>query len=412
MKICHLTAGDLDSGAAKGALGLHLSLLSMGVDSILISNDSNAINKYKSIVIVNSVFFSNNFMAKLYSFIDQCLTKFYPKRVRVIFSTGIIGYDFKQIKEYNEADIIHLHWINQGFFNISNFKKHNKIFFWTIRDMWPFTGGCHLAEAMNCSKYLTSCGSCIALGSSQEYDLSTLIQKRKEFYYNTNIYVVGISNWISNCAKASSLFNKNAVSTISNSIDTNKFKFNDKIKSKNKLQLQIDKKYVLVGAHDLKSKFKGFDIFIKAVQFCNSEFEILIFGDTVNVDLIPNRNMINYNKIYDDEFLNILYSAADVFVSCSLIESFGKTIAEAMSSGTPCVTFDCTGQKDIVKHKFNGYLSEPYCEKSIAQGIDWILLESDYYHLSLNARNTVEQNFSPEFIANSYIDLYSKALKY
>jgi glycosyltransferase involved in cell wall biosynthesis len=411
MKICHLTSGDLDSGAARGAVGLHLSLLEMGIDSYLITNDANSVNRYKSVILIESLFFSNTIISKIYSYLDQFLAKLYKNRIPVIFSTGFFGYNFNRIKEFKDADIIHLHWINQGYFNISNFNKFNKIFFWTIRDMWPFTGGCHLAQAFNCEKYIDNCGKCIALGSKFKFDLSFFVQKRKKKFYPSNLHLIGISNWISGCAKSSSIFKDNQIYTIPNSIDFNQFKLNDKKYCRTKLNLNTEKKYVLIGAHDLKSKYKGFEIFKKSLAYCSTNFEILVFGDTIETENLFNHNIINYNKIQDINMLNILYSASDVFVSCSLIESFGKTIAEAMSSGTPCVAFNCTGQRDIIDHKINGYLSEPFCEKSIAIGIEWILSNSSYDNLVINARKKIVETFSPNLVATSYINLYQNAIK-
>ena len=58
-----------------------------------------------------------------------------PIEQNQVISTGITGFDFTKIKEYKEADIIHLHWINSGFVNIKHLKKIDKPIIWSLRDL-------------------------------------------------------------------------------------------------------------------------------------------------------------------------------------------------------------------------------------------------------------------------------------
>ena len=37
-------------------------------------------------------------------------------------------------------DIIHIHWINQGFISLKSLSNIKKPTIWTMRDMWAFTG--------------------------------------------------------------------------------------------------------------------------------------------------------------------------------------------------------------------------------------------------------------------------------
>jgi hypothetical protein len=86
--------------------------------------------------------------------LDSFPVIFYRRREKIIFSTGFFGFDFTKTKEYKRADIIHLHWINGGFINIKHLAKVKKPIIWTMRDMWPMTGGCHYS--LNCENYKTN----------------------------------------------------------------------------------------------------------------------------------------------------------------------------------------------------------------------------------------------------------------
>ena len=95
----------------------------------------------------------------------------------------------------------------------------------------------------------------------------------------------------------------------------------------------------------------------------------------------------------------------------SLQESFGQTASEALACGTPVVAFGATGLKDIVDHQHNGYLAQPYCPDDLAQGISWILGNSDrHQQLIYNARQKALISYSLEIQAQRYVSLYEKIL--
>ena len=59
------------------------------------------------------------------------------------------GTDITQTDEFQWADVIHLHWINQGFLSLRDLEKivrSGKRIVWTLHDQWPYTGICHYAD--------------------------------------------------------------------------------------------------------------------------------------------------------------------------------------------------------------------------------------------------------------------------
>ena len=56
------------------------------------------------------------------------------------------GTDITSLPEFRQADVIHLHWINQGMLSLKDIQRilaSGKPVVWTMHDMWPFTGICH-----------------------------------------------------------------------------------------------------------------------------------------------------------------------------------------------------------------------------------------------------------------------------
>ena len=56
-----------------------------------------------------------------------------------------------------------------------------------------------------------------------------------------------------------------------------------------------------------------------------------------------NMPIIYVGKLNDPQSLAMLYSAADITIVPSRIESFGQIASEPISCGTPAIAFDCTG---------------------------------------------------------------------
>ena len=111
--------------------------------------------------------------------------------------------------------------------------------------------------------------------------------------------------------------------------------------------------------------------------------------------------------------LRLLYAAADVFVAPSLMDAFGKTLAEAMACGTPVVCFDATGPKDIVEHRVTGYKATPFDPADLAAGIQWVLDLPREWHDALrrDARERAVKRFDSRVIAGQYKALYEEMLE-
>ncbi len=408
MKILHIIAGDLSGGAARGAYWLHVGLKELGVDSKVFTNSRIILDDERVITTVKSK--KDKVANMIRGQLDGLLLLFYPKRKQIIFSTGMFGIDFTKTKEYQEADIIHLHWINGSFVNMKHLAKIDKPMVWTMRDMWPLTGGCHYP--MECEKYKTGCGDCEQLQSGSSYDLSKFILNSKKKYLPKTMKLVGISHWLSQKAKESALFKDFDVRTISNNIDTSEFFPVEKKVARDILGIKTQKKIILVGSTSLKDFYKGFGKFQEAVQELDKSKYFLCFFGNVDKSVAENLGFEykSFGYLHDNISLRLAYSSADVFVAPSLMDAFGKTLAEAMACGTPVVCFDATGPKDIVDHKLNGYLAKPFDTSDLACGIEWVLNALDYDKLCQNAREKVLREFDSKIVAEKYIELYRKIL--
>ena len=336
--------------------------------------------------------------------------------------TASHGCDITSLKEFKEADIIHLHWINQGMLSLSNIRRildSGKRVVWTMHDIWPATSLCHVT--LDCTNFHTACRNCRLLpGGGSDSDLSAKVWKRKQKMLDgRKITFVTCSRWLASEAEKSALLTGQTITTVPNPIDNRAFAPHDKKKARMSAGLPTDKKLILFAAQRVTNKYKGMDYLINACrQMAEKHPEMLkdtavvILGgsaDELSTEFSFPVYTIGY--ISDEKKMAELYNAADVFVLPSLSENLPNTIMEAMSCGVPCVGFNVGGIPEEIDHKQNGYVAEYRSADDLAAGIAWVLCESDYDSLSRNAVSKVASHYSQQAVAMKYIGVYEKALK-
>ncbi len=418
MKIVLVNTSDTIGGAAIAAKRLTDSLKSQNIEVKLLVQE----RKSKCDYIYST---SNSRLKRAINFLRFAFERFLfffrekDASVRFAFSIGNIGEDISRNELIEEADIIHLHWINSSFLSLNSLKKIfslNKPIVWTFHDMWAFTGGCHYAG--DCEKYKSSCQNCPFLKRPKKKDLASRIWKRKsKIYKNSTINAVTCSNWLKNIAIESSLLKGNHIISIQNPIDIDVYKPSNKIESRSRLGISSKKKLILFGAMNINDKRKGSAYLIEALGFISNnkpeiiqEIALVIFGKN-KTPFQSNFETINLNYISSQEDIVNVYNACDVFVTPSIEDNLPNTVVESHACGLPVVAFNATGMSEMISHKTNGYLAKYKSIEDLANGITWTLFDSDYNSLCIEARNRAVEFYSPKVSANKYINLYNSLLK-
>lgn len=417
MKVLHFSTGDINGGAFRGAYWLHKGLLNRGLRSKLL-----VLNKFSddpTVVKVSNRPFIQKFN-RLKGAIEELPVLLYKQKTQAAFSPAITAATgVRQAIEDYQPDLIHLQWVNGGLLNPKAIGAMAHIpIVWTLRDMWPFSGGCHYAN--DCSRYTETCGTCPILGSTHRRDLShRLWQRKHNAWRRSRLHPVAISRWMAECAAASSLFQGQTVPVIHNAVDETLFRPLNKAFSRSVLNLSSDKKIIAFGAiNAVSSERKGFSYLVSALRRLSQQAtadsrEVVIFGASQPQEDIDLGLKVTYlGRLKDNVTLALVYSAADVMVVPSVQEAFGKTAIEAMACATPVVSFDSTGLKDIVEHRQSGYRARCFDAADLASGIDWVLQGSEHYEqLCRRARAVVEEKFTVKHQADRYCQLYQTLLQ-
>lgn len=333
------------------------------------------------------------------------------------------GADITKLREFKEADIIHLSWINQGMLSLNSIKKilsSGKPVVWTMHDLWSASGICHYAHG--CHRYENGCGNCPLLPSrGSRNDLSAKVWKRKKATYCCgNMWFVTCSQWLARQAKRSGILRDFSVSSIPNPIDTHVFQPQDKQEARKRLHLPQDKRIVLFVSQRVTDQRKGMDYFVEAIEKMVVEHPemkentgIAILGghaEELEGKLALRVYPIGY--VTDQQQIRDVYNAADVFVLPSLEDNLPNTIMEAMACGVPCVGFKVGGIPEMIDHIKNGYVATERDANDLAKGIHWVLDEADYASLSEAAVGKVLRSYSQRSVAMQYLEIYNEALAY
>ena len=322
-----------------------------------------------------------------------------------------IGQDITKCKAFREADVIHIHWVNQGFLSLDIIRKilkSGKRVVWTMHDAWNSTGICHLT--LGCEGFKGECGNCKYLTLKGKNDLSHLIWKRKrDLYSSGEIRFVTCSRWLRDEVLSSSLMKNQNVVAIPNPIDSKYYVQMDVATARKDLGLPLDKKLLLFVAQKVDNPYKGMDYLISALGKLNdSSIALVMLGssDAHLFDSLSGVEVFGLGYVRDTEIIRKAYNAVDAFILPSLSENLPNTIMEAMSCGTPCIGFRVGGIPEMIDHKENGYVANYRDADDLAEGIRYVLHHEQPEMLSSSARRKVEECYSEESVAEKYIEVY------
>lgn len=413
MKVLHLCTTDIRGGAARGAFWLHKALQQDGVDSVMFVD-----RKYSD---DPSVMSASGLFARagrgLRARLDRIPIARYHVPEESFWSIGWVPHPIRHVVDRIAPDVVHLHWIGNGFLPVDALRRLGRPIVWTLRDMWSFTGGCHYTAG--CDRYRIGCGACPQLHSDDPCDVSAKVWRRKQrSWHGLDLWLVPISSWLADCARASALFNHHSIEVIPNGVDTRRFRAYDMADARAHWNLPQDRRLILFGGIDpLRDPRKGFGALVEALKRLAGRgwadrAMLVVFGadpDGAPPDCgLPARFV---GHITDDDDLARLCAAADVMAAPSLQEAFGKTLIEAMACATPVVAFNAGGPIDIVSHRANGYLATAGDTEDFAAGLAWCLGSGERQAvLAEAARRVAAEKFDIAVVADKYRSLYKRIL--
>ncbi len=415
MKVLLINTSDRNGGAAVAANRLLQALVSNNINAQLLVRDK--ITNDKNVITINHTKITRfcNYMRFVSERLAILINNGFSKDNLFQVSIANTGTDITKHPAFLEADVIHLHWINQGFLSLNDVRKivlSGKPVVWTMHDMWCFTGICHYAG--DCINFEERCESC-PLHRDFFIKMALIAQEAKAKI--GKITYVGCSNWIASEASKSALLSKRQIHNIPNPINTSIYSPIDKNEAQKRLGLDPNKRYILFGAAKITDPRKGAIYLKTALEILLSkspeklkDVELLLLGgrksDIATFFPIQIRDLGYQNN---EKQIATIYSAANIFVIPSLEDNLPNTVMEALACGTPCVGFDTGGIPEMIDHLQTGYLASFESAEDLAEGILWALDQG--IETTNHCVEFVNRNYAQDLVAQQYIKLYNRILK-
>ncbi len=331
MRVLHLNTHS-SGGSHEYAVLLSTALAEQGIESHVLSRDSQQLQPGKS-------------------FLDRVIRKAY-----VSFSTEPWHGTRRLLspprsEELQGFDLVHLHTV-ADWFNVPNWLETVPSGIGvviTLHDMWHLTGGCFLYRG--CDRFTETCAPCPILKTPLNRVLAKDEQRRKlQAYRSRRVQFVANSQWLADLADRSAIVRACGCSrVIPPGIDTDVFRPQEKAQCRAELGIPPDAFVIAAGAASLTDINKNIPWLLEQLAGL-SELEdvmVVLLGEgTLEIPIGLNVRLTG--GVGDRIKRAMLFNAADVFVSASLMETYGLTLIEAMSCGIPVVAFRTGGVPEAV----------------------------------------------------------------
>lgn len=335
---------------------------------------------------------------------------------------GRCGTDITRTADFEWADVVHLHWVNQAMLSLNGIgrllrrcRETGKRLVWTMHDIWPATGVCHLPG--ECTRWQQGCGHCPLLRRGSANDLSArTFCKKQQAYAEGQIRFIACSQYLAKTAMKSPLLRHHSVTNIPNPLDT--AYFSPAPADRQRLGLPTGKRLILFVAYNVNDENKGFRFVAKAVERLlrrqpqlKDHIAVVPVGknakqwiDKFTCEVCP------FEYVSDAATMREIYRACDLLVVSSKMENLPNTIAEAKACGLPVVAPRVGGIPEMIRHKTDGFLTEPYdaadhasaLKDSLAEGLHFVITHPDYSALSAAARRAAVEDYGPEAVVRRY----------
>ena len=217
----------------------------------------------------------------LFFFERFLLRIFLSKKIHLFkFSLARIGSNFTKHPAIQKADIINFHWVHFSFFSMPAISElaQSKSVFWTMQDMWIFTGGCHYS--FDCLGYQSDCAGCFYMKKNFESIPRNILASKSKLFKDGGLNLIATSTWMKSQALQSAIFRDADIPVIPNAIDLDIFK---PLEKNGRINTDDRNFKILIGAVDTRDPRKGFQYLDELIMLLHTKIrsiELMVFGET------------------------------------------------------------------------------------------------------------------------------------
>ena len=347
------------------------------------------------------------------------------------FSTGATKKLIKYIENI-KPDVIRLGIAHSNYINIfmllDYIAKKDIPTCLVLNDCWYFTGKCMHFTTNKCYKWKESCQGCkyypkFSLNNKQDdFNKNSVTKVLPTLFFNNSQYmlkkkkeylekiprlgVVGVSDWLTRTAKESILKSAKIIKRIYNWIDLKEF-YPRENREEIKEKYNLKGKYIILGVASVWIESKGLSSWLKLAEEIDEDSRVVLVG-TLEGQNFPER-FFHINQTRDVQELAEIYSMADVFMTFSMEETFGKASAEALACGTPVICYNSTANPELVGEGC-GKVVPVGDFNSILSALNEIKQKPKSFYKD-NCVNYAQNNFKFENSAQEYLNVFRELIE-
>ncbi|HFD2051434.1 glycosyltransferase family 4 protein [Clostridium perfringens] len=206
------------------------------------------------------------------------------------------------------------------------------------------------------------------------------------------------------------------ISVLGVGLDISKFELDNKPSNKiNKLIdfMKKNKCLLYVGSLDDRKNFRFTLKVFEKVNNINPDIKLVVIGKGKRgyvencfkeIKNETKKNIIHINQL-DNNYLKFVYKEASIFILPSKLEIFGMVLLEAMYFGVPTITSINGGSSTLIKNLVNGIIVNEFNEDEWCRSILNLIKDNEFAaKLSLNAKNTIKNNYTWKEISEKFIN--------
>lgn len=325
-------------------------------------------------------------------------------------------------------DIIHIHNIHGYFLNyriLFDFLSHSGIqVIWTVHDCWLYTGHCYHYMYAGCDRWKTGCGHCPQRGKFPrslfaDRSARNFRDKRDAFCSmpEDRLTIVPVSDWMRS-EMSESFLKGYRFQVIHNGIDTDVFSPQPALESEVRRCYGLGDSHVILGIASIWSEEKGLNDFVEMAARLDSDEVIVLVGmDWKQLDDVLSRygrtvlgdRMVAVKRTADVHQLAGLYSTADVLVNPTWQDNYPTVNLEAISCGTPVVTYRTGGSIEAVAGD-TGFVVEQGDIEGLVDAVRRVETLGKAHFMDA-CRSRAVKEFRKEDRYAEYIELYERLTK-
>jgi glycosyltransferase involved in cell wall biosynthesis len=332
-----------------------------------------------------------------------------------------------QLLRSGSFDVVHCFNLHGGYFDLRILPALSRRcpVILDLRDAWLLSG--HCSHSLGCERWKSGCGQCpdLNLYPPIRRDATAYNWRRKQrIFARSRLHVASPSEWMMRKVRESMLgAHAQDMRVVPTGVDLGVFNPGDKTRRRLELDIPLDAKVLLFVAYAVRRNYwKDFQMLASAFRLVRERMgqKLLLVGvgdepeptgrEDAGVRFIPHqKNAVEVAKYYQ---------AADVYVHAAVVDTFPRSVVEALACGTPVIGTCVGGIPEQIRDLGEsgdaaptGALVPPGDAEALAGAIERLLTnDSLREQLSRNAAADARNRFDLQKQADSYLGWYASLI--